>query len=166
MMASYVTSFLMSSFDQPSDYDSYFFFVSPIEVAQDLMSAAFRILRDQDLGDYLGSTSQSTSAPGDSAPQGFFKWFIRRFLLGLPLIGAGSLVHMLLSMQALLPVQWLARYRGRRSRRNSNGDIAAIIVLGLIVLGALRALHKVYKLTESYVQKMLLRAEDAILEVN
>lgn len=136
MLASYITSFLMSSFEQPRYERPYFFLVDPFDVARDLVSATFRILRDGDLGDYISSSSGSTQA--EVAPPGFLRWFISRFLLGLPLIGAGSLVHMLISMQFIRPVQWLARYRGKRSRRNNSADIAAILVIGLILLGALR----------------------------
>jgi len=36
----------------------------------------------------------------------------------------------------------------------------------LIVAGAARALYKVFRLTESVTKRLLLRAEDVILEVN
>jgi hypothetical protein len=64
---------------------------------------------------------------------------IRRFLIGLPLVGAGSIVHMLLSLQMLAPVQFIARYRAGQSRRNSNTrDIAALIVIALVIAGIIR----------------------------
>lgn len=103
---------------------------------------------------------------------------------GLPIIGAVSLVQMMLSLPLLGtrkdrhsaclvltwtrgPLQWLARYRGR-SRSNNRGtrDAAAAIVMGLLLLGALRVLWRVYKLTEDVSKRVLARAEDAILEVN
>jgi len=135
----------MSAFEEPT-YQS-FFFISPIEVAQDLITAAFRVLRD---GELVGTfeepifSSKSTSAtkmPLPNPPPGFLKRFIRRFILGLPLVGASSLVQMLLSVGALGPVQWIARYRGSRNRRNSNSrDIAAIIIISLLLVGAARYL--------------------------
>lgn len=82
------------------------------------------------------------------------------------MVGAGSLVHMLLSAPLLGPLQWLARQRGSRRRRDQSRDIAAIIILALIVAGAARALYKVFRLTESVTKRLLLRAEDVILEVN
>ncbi|KJA29399.1 hypothetical protein HYPSUDRAFT_127596 [Hypholoma sublateritium FD-334 SS-4] len=177
MMASFVTTFFMSAFEEPSNQSYYgfysYWYISPFQVAQDLVTAAFRVIRDGDLSDVLEDAASFTTAQGSikmpaaRAPPGIVKRFIRRFLLGLPLIGAGSVVQMLVSVQALAPVQWLARYRGSRDRRNSNSrDIAALIVIGLLLVGAFRALFKVYHLTESITKRVLLRAEESILEVN
>lgn len=193
MLASYITTYFMAAFEEPSSYYSYsFFYISPIQVFQDLVTAAFRVLRDGDVAGIFDDTAfTSPTRTGDSTPPsskqtpGLIMWFIRRFVLGLPLVGAGSLVHLLLSVQMLAPVQWLARYRGQRNRRNdSSRDIAALIVIGLLVVGAARylvdtaqlavhlttifrrALIKVYQLTQRWTQYLLIRAEDAILEVN
>ncbi len=147
-MASFVTTFFMSAFEEPSyhSYYGFFYYISPLEVARDLVTAAFRIIRDGDLSDVLEDTASFTTAQGSSkvpiarAPPGLVKRFVRRFLLGLPLLGAGSLVQMFVSVQALAPVQWIARYRGNRNRRNSNSrDIAALIVIGLLLVGAFRS---------------------------
>lgn len=138
----------MSAFEEPSyhSYYGFFYYISPLEVARDLVTAAFRIIRDGDLSDVLEDTASFTTAQGSSkvpiarAPPGLVKRFVRRFLLGLPLLGAGSLVQMFVSVQALAPVQWIARYRGNRNRRNSNSrDIAALIVIGLLLVGAFRS---------------------------
>lgn len=145
MLASYVTTYFISFFEEPSYHDyswSYFRIISPFEVAQDLISAAFRVLRDGDVAGILEEDVFPTDIPrtrtGNLPPQpGFIVRFIRRFLLGLPLVGAASLVQLLLSAQLLAPVQWLARYRGSR-RRDNNRDVAALIVVALIVIGALR----------------------------
>ncbi|KAF9015083.1 hypothetical protein BDQ17DRAFT_1340459 [Cyathus striatus] len=173
MLASYITTYFMSWFEEPSLRYYSGFYISPLEVAQDLVTAAFRVLRDGDMSDILDedkiSFPASTSIPFHPTPRpvpGIIKRFIRRFIIGLPLVGAGSLVHMLLSLQFLGPIQWIARYRGSRNRRNNNRDAAALIVVGLILLGALRALYKVYQLTQSLTKRILLRAEDAVLEVN
>ncbi|KAF8905502.1 hypothetical protein CPB84DRAFT_1676517 [Gymnopilus junonius] len=168
MMASFITTFFMSAFEHPTYYYWYSRW-SPLDVAQDLVTATLRVLRDGDILEDSSSTVRSGPAqplvPGP--PPSLVKRFSRRFLLGLPLIGAGSLVHMLLTVPYLGPIQWIARYRGGRSRRNSNTqDIAALIVVGLLIIGALRALYKVYQLTQHLTQRALLRAEDAILEVN
>ena len=149
MLASYVTTYFISWFEEPSYYDhswSYFRIISPFEVATDLISAAFRVLRDGDVAGILEDDIFPTDRPRrptgnlrfDPASQpGFVVRFIRRFLLGLPLVGAASLVQLLLSAQLLAPVQWLARYRASR-RRDNNRDVAALIVIALIVVGALR----------------------------
>lgn len=149
MLASYITTYFMAAFEEPttSYYSWSFFYVSPFEVAQDLVVAALRILKEGGIEGLLDDTipSSRTSTRGHQARPihppynpGFIKRFIKRFLLGLPLVGAGSLVHMLLSVGYLVPVQWLARYRGNRSRRDSSRDIAALIVVALLVVGALR----------------------------
>lgn len=175
MLASYITTYFMAAFEEPSSYYSYsFFYISPIQVFQDLVTAAFRVLRDGDVAGILDDvsftsptrTSNSTPPTRPKQTPGLIMRFIRRFVLGLPLVGAGSLVHLLLSVQMLAPVQWLARYRGQRNRRDNSRDIAALIVIGLLVVGAARALIKVYQLTQKWTQYFLIRAEDAILEVN
>lgn len=143
-MASYVTTFFMAAFEEPT-YQSYYgvWFVSPVEVAQDLVTAAFRVIRDGELSDVLEDTASYTTARGSvnipvARPlPSIMRRFIRRFLLGLPLVGAGSLVQMLLSMHALFPVQQIARYRGSR-RNNNSRDIAALIVVSLVIVGAFR----------------------------
>jgi hypothetical protein len=157
MLASLVTTYLVSYFEEPSS-DSYYTwsyfgyqFVSPIDVARDLITAAFRVLKDGDIAGILDEgvfpsetgyshrqNSRGASAPFEpSSRPGVVMRFIRRFLLGLPLVGAVSVVHLLLSFQFLAPVQWLARYRGSR-RRDGTRDVAALIVVALILVGAVR----------------------------
>jgi hypothetical protein len=143
MVASYITTFFISAFETPSYYHP--FYSSPIEVAQDLVTAAFRVMKDGDMASILEdnirhSTTSAPMTPLVPKPRpGFIMRFIQRFIIGLPLVGAGSLVHLLLSVQFLAPVQWLARYRGSRSRRNNGSrDVAALIVISLLVVGALR----------------------------
>lgn len=41
----------------------------------------------------------------------------------------------------------------------------ALIMIVIVIIGLVRAIWKVYRLTESVVQRLLLRAEDIILEV-
>jgi hypothetical protein len=142
MMASYITTFFISAFETPSYYHPFYY--SPFQVAQDLVTAAFRVMKDGDMASILEdnirprSTTSTPGAPLVPKPS-FIIRFIQRFIIGLPLVGAGSLVHLLLSVQYLAPVQWLARYRGSRSRRNdSSRDIAALIVISLLVVGTLR----------------------------
>lgn len=184
MFASLATTYLVSFFEEPtSDYYTWSYFgfhiVSPFEVARDLITAAFRVLRDGDVAGILdegvfpseaGNSHRRWNASGDVPVQfrsqpGILLKFLRRFLLGLPLVGAVSIVHLLLTFQFLAPVQWLARYRGSR-RRDGTRDVAALIVVALIMVGVVRAFYKVYQKTEYYVRRFLMRAEDAILEVH
>lgn len=152
MVASFITTYFVSAFEEPSHhYYSSLFYVSPIEIAQDLVRAVFRILQDEDASDIIDETvfqrtprspfppHVGSLQPMPTTPSGIFMRFVRRFVLGLPLVGAGSLVHMLLSVGLLGPVHWLARYRGRNRRRGNSRDIAAIIIVALIIAGAARS---------------------------
>lgn len=169
MCSSYATTYFMNSFEDYSSYgSSYYFFISPIDVGHDLIRAALRILRDQDafpLEDNAPRLTRANPASLPSSPS-FLKRFVRRFIIGLPMIGAGSVVHMLLSLPLLGPVHWIARFRGNRSRRGNSTDIAAMIILALLVVGIARALYEAYKLTRKISERLLLYAEDVILEVN
>jgi len=65
--------------------------------------------------------------------------FIRRIVLGLPVVGAASVIHMLFSLSLLGPIQWIARSRGNRGRRNSGSrDAAALVIIFLLAIGAFR----------------------------
>ena len=147
MLSSFITTFSMSSFEEPS-YWGYWGIVSPYDVAHDLIAAAYRVIKDGDTYGVFDDNVYPSNKERDFAngpiefrmPRGGpgLIWrFVRRFLLGLPVIGAGSVVHMLLSAPLLGPVHWLARYRGTR-RRNNSRDVAAIIVVGLLIVGIAR----------------------------
>ncbi|KAL4070879.1 hypothetical protein J3A83DRAFT_4373062 [Scleroderma citrinum] len=170
MLSSFITTYFLNYIEEQPTFGSMYFFISPIDVAQDLIRAAIRILRDQDLlasEDYFLSQQFNTRAPMRMPePPGLLKRFVRRFVLGLPMVGAGSLMHMLFSMPVLAPLQWVARWRGNRSRRGNSTDMAATIIAVVIVFGALRALYKVYCLTRKVTERFLLYAENVILEVN
>ena len=136
----------MGAFESPTTYNS-FYYISPIDVAQDLITAVFRIIKDGDISDFftepIGHSRKSplgTATRPNQPPPGLMKSFVRRFLIGLPLVGAGSIVHMLLSFQMLAPVQFVARYRASRNRRNNSKDFAALIIVVLVVAGAVRYL--------------------------
>jgi len=174
--ASFVTTSFMSFFNPEAlsdDVDYYYspYWVNPFTVGIDLIRAALRVLQDQ-TGGLVDPDSilRARHAPVTHEKPGMLRRFIQRFLLGLPIVGAGSLVQMLFSVGGLLaPVQWLARSRGRNRRNGRNGnttDMAAMLIVALLIIGALRAIYKVYQLTEAYARRLLVRAEDIILEVN
>ncbi|KAJ3475960.1 hypothetical protein NLI96_g11486 [Meripilus lineatus] len=155
LCSSFLTSSLLS--DEPSES---YFFVTPWDIFRNLVNATVRILTD---GQMDGSSFlKSSSSTSTSGPPSLFRRFIRRFLLGLPVVGAGSVIHMLMSVP--FPMQWF-RYRARRGGRDSR-DIATLVVVVVVLFGAARALLKVYQLTENVVKRVLLRAEEAIVEVN
>ncbi|THV07703.1 hypothetical protein K435DRAFT_848112 [Dendrothele bispora CBS 962.96] len=184
MVSSTITTYLLSVFQEPTSTSFYYsygwgWYFSPFETVRDLVRAALRIIQDNDLGAAFGEpdflSASSRSRPGSASagtmselpPQSAIKKFIQRFVIGLPLLGAGSLIQMLISVPFIAPVQWIARYRGNRRRNNdSSRDITSLIIIALIAVGAARALLTVYRWTESLTKKMLMRAEDAILEVN
>jgi hypothetical protein len=121
-------------------YSSYWgLWVSPWDVGRDLIRAFLRILKDEQLEGVIDDTTFSYGRVrhGSDSPPGLIKRLITRFLLGLPVVGAVSVVQFLLTMPILGPVQWLARYRGNR-RRGDSRDIAALVVLALLLAGAAR----------------------------
>lgn len=122
-----------------------YFFVSPLDVAQDLVRAAIRILRDQDILPPELEVLQplKPSIPIRlPKPPGLLGRFVRRFLLGLPMVGVGSLIHMILTLPFMGPLQWIARWRGNRSRRGNDRDLAAAVIVIFIVIGAARSVTR------------------------
>jgi len=192
--SSFLATALLSSLDDPSYNSSYGYggdssvyislgggfwtWTNPYTVGRDLVRAALRIIQDETGGildpDLLltsssaPGSSSSSSADSELTSDPSFLWrFVRRFILGLPVVGAASLIHMLFSLPLLGPIQWIARSRGRRGRGSSGSrDTAAVVIVLLLAIGALRVIYKVYKFTESVTKRVLLRAEASILEVN
>lgn len=118
------------------------YWTNPYSVGRDLVRAALRIIQDE-TGGLLDPEALSFSTTRDSAeasPDRGIVWrFVRRFILGLPVVGAVSLVHMMFSLPLLSPLQWIARSRGNRGRRRSGSrDTAAVVIIFLLALGALR----------------------------
>jgi len=101
-----------------------------------------RIIRDETGGLFDPDAFSSSTAPESAetlSEHGIVWRFVRRFILGLPVVGAASLIHMLFSLPLLGPLQWIARSRGNRGRRGSgSGDIAAVVIMFLLAVGALR----------------------------
>ena len=160
-----------------------FYWVSPSQVIGNIL----RILRDEEIiPDELFSLSPSKASPSkffDFSSWGRTGLFLKRILIGIPVLGVASLVQFLYSVSFLGPAHLFTRHAGRgRNRRESSIDIATIIILGAVLLGTLRyvpvctsvtftdvqcrALRGIYRLTERAVRYLLSRAEDMILEVN
>jgi len=183
--SSFLTTTLLSSLDDPSynSYDpfgyssayftwggGYWTWTNPYTVGRDLVRAALRIIQDES-GGVFGPDALLTPFASDdpeTMPNHNVFWrFIRRIVLGLPVVGAASLIHMLVSLPLLGPLQWIARSRGNRGRRNNGSrDTAAVVIILLLAIGALRVIYQVYKFTELVTKRVLLRAETSILEVN
>jgi hypothetical protein len=122
------------------DKSSYrYFYVSTFDVVRDLVRATLNILDEDGLfnkalfPDNLSSVSRTPQLP-----PGPFSRFIRRFVIGLPVVGAASFVQMFLSVPFFGPVHWLARSRSSRDRRGNSRDIAAILIILFVVFGVLQ----------------------------
>jgi hypothetical protein len=154
LASSFITTYLLYALEDTAE-DNYswsrsIFFYSggPITLAYDLLRAVLRILKDKDESGALsavfdGFSSSTTSrrrrvigaVDTPPPPPGILRRLIARFLLGLPVVGIGSLVSMLLTLPIVGPLQWIARYRGHRRNRDTS-DIAAVIIVALILVGA------------------------------
>ncbi|KAI0004256.1 hypothetical protein BJV74DRAFT_763437 [Russula compacta] len=180
--SSFLTTTLLSSLDEPSDHSyssstvyfstggGYWTWTNPYSVGRDLVRAALRIIQDETGGildpDALLASPTPDSVAATSGRSVVWR-FVRRFILGLPVVGAASLIQMLFSLPLLGPLQWIARSRGNRGGRNNGSrDTAAVVIIILLAVGALRVIYQVYKLTELVTKRALLRAEASILEVN
>lgn len=182
--SSFLTTTFISSLDEPSSCDSYgssavylatggsyWAWTNPYSVGRDLVRAALRIIQDETGGLFDPDAFLDSTAPERAetlSDRGIVWRFVRRCILGLPVVGAASLVHMLFSLPLLGPLQWIARSRGNRGRRGGSGsrDTAAVVIIFLLAVGALRVVYQVYRFTESVTKRILLRAEESILEVN
>ncbi|PSS37609.1 hypothetical protein PHLCEN_2v536 [Hermanssonia centrifuga] len=135
-----------------------------METFRDVLRTAVCALTDAPCEEViLSARTRRVRARVQKAPPTLLNRFVRRLLLGLPTVGAGSILNMLFTLP--IPFTHWIRVRLRRGSRSSS-DITTLILLAVIIIGAMRALFKVYRLTEKVVHRVLLRAEDAILEVS
>ncbi|KAI0695139.1 zf-C3HC4-domain-containing protein [Cytidiella melzeri] len=162
-LSSFVTTYLISG---PDTSSSSWFIVYPWETFREVIRSAVCGLTDLGCdGDNLFVSSQR-SRPPFRDPQkrpSLLQRFFRRLLLGIPTVGAGSLASMIWNLP--FPITHWIRARLRRSNRNAS-DFTTLLFVGIVLIGALKAMHTVYRLTEQNVKRVLLRAEDAILEVS
>jgi len=172
LMSSYVTTYLLAYFQGPSSSSSFYlsssyWFYDPTDVIHDIVKAALGILQDEDgvlfdLKSLLskGSAGASSTTPLQTAVAQGSPSFLARLVIGLPLLGASSLIQMM-SFSLISPIRWLAR----RRRNSESRDTSAIIIAVFICIGCARALYQVYRFTEYISRRLLLRAEEIIIEV-
>ena len=147
-VSSFVTAACLGLFEQGASEDSYIFsyYFYPIDTFKDLVSSTLSILNDEfgiiEQLEGLHRRSQPRPTPLAAKPDSLVVRLVKKFLLGLPLVGIGSLIQMILSMPILGPVHWIARYRSSRGRRGSTRDMTAIIVVGLMLIGSLRFIYQ------------------------
>jgi len=99
--------------------------------------------------------------PPPPALSPFWKRLIRRFILGLAVVGSFSFVNFLYGTALMLPL----RIWGRRRRGDNARDTYAMVVLIFLLIGLARALYKTYGVTRTIAAAWLKRFETAILEV-
>jgi len=167
--ASFIGSFILNVLDDSdSTSDSYYsyWFYNPISAARDLVTSAVRILDDvtsDRLSSSTGRVDWSHPTPyklADTQP-GIIARLVRRFILGLSVVGITSFIQWLWSMSALGTM----RFPGLRSRRDRERSALSIIIIVFVIAGAARALLQVYRFVERGTKQFLIRAEYTILEV-
>ena len=151
-VSSFVTTACLGLFQQGVSEDSYIFsyYFYPIDTFKDLVSSTLSILNDEfgliEQLEGVHRRSQPRPTPLTTEPDSLVVRLVKKFILGLPLVGIGSLIQMILSMPILGPVHWIARYRSSRGRRGSSRDMTAIIVVGLMLIGAVRFIYQLLNL--------------------
>ncbi|KAG8742645.1 hypothetical protein FRC10_001128 [Ceratobasidium sp. 414] len=89
--------------------------------------------------------------------------FVYRFTTGLGVVGILSFLNLMFSFGMVAPLRLFGGNRGQR--RGAANDTASLVMLVFVVIGLVRAIWLVYKLTRHIAQLLLRRAETAILEV-
>jgi len=171
--ASFVGSFVLRYFDNSDfTYSSYsYWFYDPISATQNFIAYAIRLM-DETAESTLMDSSQgnmdwSRGTPykmADTQP-GIIIRLLRRFILGLGVVGVTGFVQWIWSMSLTSFMHLWGPRGGRRDRRNRGQSALSLIVILLVLAGAARALMQVYRLVERQAKRWLIRAEYNILEV-
>lgn len=134
LLCSFVTTYFAGGDDDDAMFTYTYWY--PLEIFRSLVRMTVGILTDDNIIDNRVLRHRTRSAPPrePQAPPGILLRLFRRFLLGLPVVGAGSVAHMLMSIP--FPFHWL-RLRTRRAGRQSK-DFMALIVLAVVLAGAVR----------------------------
>ncbi|KAH9944288.1 zf-C3HC4-domain-containing protein [Epithele typhae] len=135
-----ISSFITTFFTAGEDEDGTFSYTNwyPLEIFRSLVRMTIGILVDDNMiDDSTGRHRRRTAFPPQpQKPPGLLLSLFRRFLLGLPVVGAGSIAHMLISIP--FPFHWL-RLRTRRARvGRESKDLMALIILAVVLAGAAR----------------------------
>lgn len=111
------------------------------------------------------STKRKARAPPSKFGR-IIRGFIYRFTTGLGVVGILSFLNLIFSFGLVAPLRLLGGNwtRGQRGRGAAN-DTASLVIVIFILIGVVRAVWLVYKLTRHLAQLLLRRAETAILEV-
>jgi hypothetical protein len=132
MISSFLTTLLLRPFDPHTPTEGYSIiwgYGYGGNFAIDFVRAMLNVLNDQE-------AAVSSAGAADHQPPSILRRFVVRFLVGLPLVSAASLVQLFYS-PIFAPLQGLARYRGRRRNRDNN-DFVTLFLIGLVLYGAAR----------------------------
>ena len=132
--SSFITTYLVSG---PSTYSSSWFFISPWDAFREVIRSSVCGLTSIGCGDDYSfySPGQRSSFPDPQKQPSLLYRFFRRLILGVPTVGAGSLLGMLWNLP--FPITHWLRVRLRRSNRNAS-DLTTLIFVGLVIIGALK----------------------------
>lgn len=127
--SSFITTYLISG---PTN-ESYFFYY-PWDSVRDVIRTTVCVLTEGSCDDdALPGRLSKLRMPTPSGPPTLLGRFLRRLLLGLPTVGAGSMINIIYSMP--FPIAHWIRVRLRRQNRNST-DFTALLVMTVILIGA------------------------------
>jgi len=108
--------------------------------------------------------SQPTPYKMSDAQPGIIARLLRRFIMGLSVVGITSAVQWMWSM-SLTSFMRFGSFRGLRDRRSRERSALSLIIIAIVIAGAARTLLQVYKFVERKTKQWLTRAEYNILEV-
>lgn len=130
-VSSFVTTYLISGTGEES-----YFTIYPWETFREVVRSVVCALTDLPCDEFtLSSRGRRVHARVQTRPPTMFNRFVRRLLLGLPTVGAGSLISTLFSLP--FPITHWIRVRLRRGSRNAS-DITTLIFLTVVIIGAAR----------------------------
>jgi len=102
--------------------------------------------------------------PVDPRDIGVFEWLFHRLLLGLSAVGSFSFVTFIYQM-SLMGVFRLRALGRRGNRRETAGNVAAVLIIIFILIGIAKTVRDLYRFNRKMAQRMLSTIEDVILEV-
>ncbi|KAF8309766.1 hypothetical protein DL93DRAFT_2085310 [Clavulina sp. PMI_390] len=108
-----------------------------------------------------------------SSRRSFLGQIVARFMLGLSTMGIVSFLQLMMSMSLLAPLQMLRGAWYRRRRREGDGGrrggveaLAGLMIALFVMIGIIRAMQQIYKITVLLARTLLTRFEVAILDVD
>ena len=134
--SSFFTTYFLSG---SSDDYSYFTLLYPLGTFKDIIRAAACTLTDLPCDDTnLSARARRVKKRMQGQKPTMLSSFVRRLLLGLPTVGAGGFLSMLLSMPMPFGHWFRFNFRSRRNNGRSFSDFYTLFLLGLMLVGAVK----------------------------